>query len=204
MELYNKLNTREKEDFKRVGNKLLSICFICGKIESNKSDYYFVLRNREAINEYFSPLGYNLEINEEYKVVQLVNSLNFNRLKLNLWESIVLLVLRVLYDEKRREISMSNEVLINIGDIQEKIIALKVRDKLIDKGALNNTLRTLKKYNLLTNIDKDLTLEDTRIIIQPTILMAIRVEDIKNVYEKINNYKKTGEETIDNEEDEEA
>lgn len=204
MELYNKLNSREKEDFKKVCNKLLSICFICGKIESNKSDYYFILRNKEAIKEYFSPLGFNLEINEEYKVVQLVNQLNFNRMKLNLWESIVILVLRVLYDEKRREISMSSEVLINVGDIQEKITALKIRDKIIDKGALNNTLRTFKRYNILTNLDKDLTLEDTRLIIHPTILMAIRVEDLKSVYDRINNYKKTGEDSALDGEDEEA
>lgn len=204
MELYNKLNSREKEDFKKVCNKLLSICFICGKIESNKSDYYFILRNKEAIKEYFSPLGFNLEINEEYKVVQLVNQLNFNRMKLNLWESIVILVLRVLYDEKRREISMSSEVLINVGDIQEKITALKIRDKIIDKGALNNTLRTFKRYNILINLDKDLTLEDTRLIIHPTILMAIRVEDLKSVYDRINNYKKTGEDSALDGEDEEA
>ena len=41
LDLYNNLNTRDKEQFKKVSNKLLSNCFICGKIESNRNDYYF-------------------------------------------------------------------------------------------------------------------------------------------------------------------
>lgn len=203
MEILNKLSIRERDDFKRVCNKLLSICFICGKIESNKADYYFVLRHREVIKEYFEPLGFSIDINEEYKVIQMVNKLNHNRIKFNLWESIVLLVLRVLYDEKMREISMANDIVINISDIHEKITALKIRDKLIDKGVLNNTLRLFKRINILANIDKDLSSEDTRLIIYPTILMAIRVEDIKNVYDRINNYKKSDEENLDNEDSEE-
>lgn len=43
-------------------------------------------------------------------------------------------------------------------------------------------------------------MEDTRIIIHPTILMAIRVDDIREVYNKLKNYKKGDE---DNEEAEE-
>ena len=190
LDLYNNLNTRDKEQFKKVSNKLLSNCFICGKIESNRNDYYFILRNKNIISEYFSPLGFSLEINEEYKCIQLVNLLNNNRTRFTIWESIVILILRAIYDEKIREISLANDVVINIGDIQEKIITLKIRDKLIDKVVLNNTLRMLKRFNIIANLDSDLTMEDTRIIIHPTILMAIRVDDIREVYNKLKNYKK--------------
>lgn len=201
LDLYNNLNTRDKEQFKKVSNKLLSNCFICGKIESNKNDYYFILRNKNIISEYFIQLGFSLEINEEYRCIQLVNLLNNNRTRFTIWESIVMLILRAIYDEKIREISLSNEVVINIGDIQEKITALKIRDKLIDKVVLNNTLRMLKRFNIITNLDSDLTMEDTRIIIHPTILMAIRVDDIREVYNKLKNYKKGDEDSEEAEED---
>lgn len=201
LDLYNNLNTRDKEHFKKVSNKLLSNCFICGKIESNKNDYYFILRNKNIISDYFNPLGFSLEINEEYKCIQLVNLLNNNRTRFTIWESIVILILRAIYDEKIREISLSNEVLINIGDIQEKITTLKIRDKLIDKVVLNNTLRMLKRFNIITNLDSDLTMEDTRLIIHPTILMAIRVDDIREVYNKLKNYKKGDADSEEAEED---
>ena len=200
LDLYNNLNTRDKEQFKKVSNKLLSNCFICGKIESNRNDYYFILRNKNIISEYFSPLGFSLEINEEYKCIQLVNLLNNNRTRFTIWESIVILILRAIYDEKIREITLANDVVINIGDIQEKIITLKIRDKLIDRVVLNNTLRMLKRFNIVTNLDSDLTMEDTRIIIHPTILMAIRVDDIREVYNKLKNYKKGDENSEEAEE----
>ena len=65
-------------------------------------------------------MGYRLEINEEYGVVQLTNPQNYNRYNMKLFESVLLLILRILYDEKRRELSTTEEVIVNVGDIHEK------------------------------------------------------------------------------------
>ena len=64
-------------------------------------------------------LGYRLEMNDEYGVVQLTNALNTNRQNLKLYESVILLILRILFDEKKRELSVSDEVIVNLGDIPE-------------------------------------------------------------------------------------
>lgn len=95
--------------------------------------YYFILRYRQVFEAYINVLGYRLDINEEYGVVQMVNQENTNRLNLKLFESIILILLRILYDEKRSELSLSNDVIINVGEIQDKYLALKIREKLIDK-----------------------------------------------------------------------
>lgn len=58
----------------------------------------------------------------------------------------------------------------------------------------------LKRFNIVTNLDSDLTMEDTRIIIHPTILMAIRVDDIREIYNKLKNYKKGDENSEEAEE----
>jgi hypothetical protein len=53
-------------------------------------------------------------------------------------------------------------------------------------------------------LDSDLSSEETRIIIFDSILMAVRVEDIKQAYEKLQNYKKgdkSNEETDESETD---
>jgi hypothetical protein len=193
VELLDKLSVREKEEFKRISNKLLSICFLCKKNEASKNDYYFILRHKEVFNSYFKVLGFQIEINEEYGVAQLVNTLNYNRLQFKLFDSIILLLLRVLFDEKIRELSLVNDVVVTIGEIQEKFLALKIRDKLIDKTTLNNSLKLLKRFNIIENLDRDLTSEDSRIIVYQSILMALRVDDVKAVYDKINIYKKGGE-----------
>lgn len=184
---------KDKDEFCRVCNKLMGCCFLCKKEASTKSDYYFVLRYKEKFSEYLELLGYFLEINEEYGVIQLVNRQNFNHYNLKLQESIILLILRILYDEKKRELSLT-DVMINLGDIQEKYLSLKIRDKQIDKVAMNNALRVFRRFHLIEPLDKDLTKEEARIIIYDSILMAVRVEDIKQVYDKIAIYRK-GKET---------
>lgn len=191
MELFEGRLQKDKDEFRRICNKLMSTCFICKQNADTKSEYYFIMRQRAVFERYLDILGYTMEINEEYGVVQLVNRENFNHVHLKLYESIILLILRILYDEKKRELSLS-DVVINIGDIQEKYLSLKIREKQIDKTTMNNALRLFKRYNLVALLDKDLSQEDARIVIYDSILMAIRVEDIKRVSDMIALYRKGG------------
>lgn len=190
MEFLQGMSNLEQTTFKRICNRLFANCFVIKKNETTKSDYYFILRYRPIFEEYIKVLGYRLDINEEYGVVQMVNQENTNRLNLKLFESIILIILRILYDEKRSELSLSNDVIIDVGEIQDKYLALKIREKLIDKTTMNNTLKLFKKFNLIEPLDKDLTKEDSRILIYDSILMAIRVDDIKEAYKKMEIYRK--------------
>ncbi len=199
MELFEGMLQKDRDEFRRVCNKLMSTCFICKQNADTKSEYYFILRQRPVFERYLDVLGYTLEINEEYGVVQLVNRENYNHAHLKLYESIILLILRILYDEKKRELSLS-DVVINVGDIQEKYLSLKIREKQIDKTTMNNALRLFKRYNLVALLDRDLFQEDSRIVIYDSILMAVRVEDIKRVSDMIALYRKGGTSNEDTEE----
>lgn len=193
---------KDKDNFSRVCNRLLSRCFLCKKNADTKEDYYFVIKYKEKFTEYLSLLGYRLEINEEYGVVQLTNPQNYNRYNMKLFESIILLILRILYDEKRRELSVSDDVIVTVGDIHDKFLSLKIRDKMIDKTTFRNAISTLKRFGLIETIDTNLTEEDARILIFDAILMAVRVEDIKNAYDKLENYKKGGKSSEETDESE--
>ena len=181
---------RDKDEFSRICNRLLSNCFLCKDNPVTRGDFYFVLKYKEKFSSYLSVLGYRLEINEEYGVVQLTNPQNYNRYNLKLYESIILLILRILFDEKKRELSVSDEVIINVGDIHDKFLTLKIRDKMIDKTTLRNALSVFRRFQLIETLDKDLSKEDSRIIIFDSILMAVRVEDIKRAYDKLEIYRK--------------
>lgn len=190
MNLLDGMLQKDKDNFVRICNKLLSSCFLCKGNITSRSDYYFVLKYKSEIAEYLSVLGYRLEINEEYGVIQLTNPQNFNRLNLKLYESVILLILRVLFDEKKRELSATDEVIVNLGDIHEKFLSLKIRDKLIDKTTMRNTLSLFRRFQLIEILDKSLENEDSRILIFDSILMAVRVEDIKQAFEKLEIYRK--------------
>lgn len=190
MELLNGMLQKDKDEFQRICNRLLSHCFLCKGNVTNKSDYYFVLKFRNQFQEYLGVLGYRLEINEEYGVIQLTNPKNYNRVNLKLFESIILIILRVLYDEKKRELSMSNEVIVNLGDIQDKFLSLNIREKMIDKTTMRNILNLFRRFQIIETLDKDLTNEESRVLIFDSILLAVRVEDIKQAYEKLEIYRK--------------
>ena len=204
MELLEGMLQKDKDEFKRISNRLLSNCFVCKGNQASRSEYYFVLKYREKFRDFLEVLGYRLEINEEYGVIQLTNPQNYNHLKLKLYESIILLILRILYDEKKRELSAANEVIVNLGDIQDKYLSLKIRDKMIDKTTMRNALSLFRRFQLIETLDRDLTNEESRILIYDSILLAVRVEDIRQAYEKLEQYRKgktANEETDEDEAD---
>ena len=204
MELLDKMLQRDKENFRRICSRLLSCCFLCKSNASNKSDYYFVLKYRSEFKTYLEILGYRLEINEELGVIQPTNAYNYNRLNLKLYESVILLILRILYDEKKRELSVSDEVIVNLGDIQDKYLSLQIREKMIDKTTMRNALSLFRRFQLIETLDRDLGNEESRILIYDSILMAVRIDDIRKAYEKLEIYRKgkqTDEETDENEAD---
>ena len=193
---------KEKDEFKRICNRLIGTCFLCKGNVTTRSDYYFVLKHRDLFRKYLDVLGYRLEINEEYGVIQLTNPQNYNHLNLKLFDSIILLILRILYDEKKRELSVSDEVIINLGDIQDKFLSLQIRDKMIDKTTMRNALSLFRRFQIIETLDKDLGNEESRILIFDSILMAVRVEDIRQAHEKLEVYRKgkgRNEETDENE-----
>lgn len=191
MDWFEGMLQKDRDEFRRVCNKLMSICFIVRRNEATKSDFYFIQRWKPVFERYLEVLGYTLEINDEYGVIQLVNRENYNHLNLKLNDSIILLILRILYDEKKRELSLT-DVVVNLGDIQEKYISLKIREKQIDKTTMNNALRLFKRFNLVELLDRDLMQEESRVIIYDSILMAVRVEDIKRVNDMLALYRKGG------------
>lgn len=190
--LYDSLSIKEKEEFKRVCNKLLSCCLVCKQKEDTKKDYYFIERYSNTINEYFEPLGYELEVNKGIKAAQLINKYNINKVQLKLIESIMLLILRILYVEKIQDLSLSQFITVEIDEIQNRFIALGFKDKAMDKVLLRQALRTLKKFNIIETLDRDMTLSDSRIVIYPTILMILKGDNITDCSKKLETYKRKG------------
>lgn len=177
----------QKDKFKIAANKLLNNCFILKKKDDTRNDYIFIVQNKELFIEYFELLGYTIEINEMHGVVALSNMYGTGRLRLKKIESVVLLILRLLYIEKRKELSLNEDVVILADDIHQKYDMLKIESKLnIDKTMLRDAVRLFKRYNLIYNIDADVTKSNARIRIYPSILFAVTNENITQMYEAIN------------------
>ena len=92
----------------------------------------------------------------------------------------------------------------NLGDIQDKFLSLQIRDKMIDKTTMRNALQMFRRFHLIEMLDNDIGNEESRVLIYDSIMMAVRIEDIKQAYEKLELYrkgKKSDEEIDENEVD---
>ncbi len=175
----------QKEKFRTAANKLLNQCFLLRKKEDTRKDYVFVRQNINMFKEYFELLGYDIRLNEDQGVAALVNQFGTGRLALNKTDSILLLILRLLYIEKRKELStFSEEVTVIMEEIREKYSMLRIKAKPnMDKGMEKRMVSLFRKYNIITNLDSDINSADARIIIYPSVMMAVPVENINEYYE---------------------
>lgn len=194
----------QKEKFKSAANKLLNNCFVIRKKEDTRNDYIFVVQNKDLFTEYFDLLGYRVDINEIHGVVSITSVNGAGRLRLKKIESIFLLILRLLYIEKRRELSLNEEVVVLTDEIHQKYNMLKIDAKpSLDKTTLRDNIRLFKKYNIVSNIDSDVTLSDARIRIYPSVLFAVQNDNLTGMYEaineKLNKYVNGGESNDDEE-----
>ncbi|WP_422484762.1 DUF4194 domain-containing protein [Gudongella sp. DL1XJH-153] len=176
----------QRDKFRSAANKLLNHCFVLKKKEDTRNDYIFILQHREMFEEYFDLLGYELRINENSDVAGLVNYNGTGRYRLRKIETILLLILRLLYIEKKRELSTNDNIMVFSEDIHEKYQMLKIESKPnIDKTTFRDSIRLFKRFNIISNVDTDVTQSDSRIIIYPSVLFAVPGENINNMIEEI-------------------
>ena len=166
-----------------LANYLLNHCFIIGNLESTREKYYLLTNNEEEMQEIFRPLGYSIVINRNLRVAQLINLHETGRIELRKYESILLLIFRLLYVEKRETLSVSEQlVLTTVEEVENEYNKLNLPKKL-DRRMLEDALRTFKKYNLAIVIDR---LENTssRIQILPSVMMSMPEQAITKAYER--------------------
>lgn len=182
MEIANVFEHISKDKFKSAANKLLGECFLLKKHKDTASDYNYILNNKDAFIEYFDILGYELIIDEQNGVIGLNNPSGTGRIHLKKIESILLLILRLLYIEKRKQLSQIDDVIIIADEIYDKYSMLKMNAKL-DKTAMRNTLGMFQRYHLIGKLDADMSNPDTRILIYPSILFAVTVSSLDALYQ---------------------
>lgn len=186
MEIANVFEHISKDKFRSTANKLLGECFLLKKHKDTSSDYNYILNNKEAFIEYFDILGYEIIIEEQNGVICLNNPSGTGRIHLKKIESVLLLILRLLYIEKRKQLSQIDDVIIIADEIYDKYNLLKMNTKL-DKTTMRNTLGMFQRYHLISKLDSDMSNPDTRIMIYPSILFAVTVTSLDNMYQSAKN-----------------
>lgn len=201
-ELYEELNMFEREHFQRIVNQLLGKTFIVNHVYSDSKktsvmnpDYKFILMHQELFEKYLNFGGWKLEKNDNYEVVYITSDYGYNKARLDKFTTIILYLLRLIYDQKRENINLTEHIVVVVSEIVSTLNEIGAYDKrkpsLVE---LKNALRILAGFNIIQKLDGAYENPETKIIILPSILFAVTAENITKIYESIKNIKLVDEE----------
>lgn len=176
--IFQELTENKRQKFQAAANRLLNNCYVLKT--KYKEDFYFILQNFELFEEYFDVLGYKVKVDDKKEFAALSQGPESGRIRLKKMESIVLLILRLLYIEKKQQLSESDIIIVKVEDFYEKFGILKLKQNL-DRASLKDILSVLRRFNLIDIIDKDLRKDDARIQIFSTIYLALSNENINEM-----------------------
>lgn len=191
LEQYESLSNSQKQAFADTCNKLLANTYLARDKRDNKEAYYFVLSYKDLFVEYFKLINLELVVNRDNGSIYLDNKNSVTTLRLKKDESIMLLILRLLYHEKLKETSINTNIVVSINELHNRYDMLEIKKK-INKTDLINILRLFRRYNLIEPMG-DITLSTTQLVIFPTILEALKAEQIDDIYNTINRLNQEGE-----------
>jgi len=147
-------------------------------------DYYFIIKHLSMYKAYFSLLSYDLDFYETDKVIALTNRNGANRMHLKKIETIILLILRLLYQKKLAD-DLSDLLSVKLEDIHFELERIGTYSKRITKTDLSSALRLFKRHNIIDFKTPRFDDDDMRIILYPTLLHVARYHKIHAIYEKI-------------------
>ncbi len=171
----------ERELFRQAVHRLFSTSFILRGIKEDEDLYSFVIRNRDAVEAYCECAGWILMVNEPLGVISWKGP-STARLLLSKDDTIFLVIARLIYEEKRNEISLLDFPVTTVGDIIEKYRALTGGQ--MKKTRLADILRRLTRLKLIRPLKADL-IGDTQVLLYPSLAMALDNTAVQALYEKI-------------------
>ncbi len=207
LEVFNKefmkLSEKDIIKFQEIVNRLININYLTFYKEEDRNIYYFICNNFDCFYNYFYLGGRELTHYQVHKTFVL-DSIYTSKLSLNKVTSLILLIIRLLYNQKLPEISLDNQIRINILELQEKYEQLlNSNNERLKINELRDGLKILKRYNLVDFKGDDYQKDDFSIIIYPTIQYAVGINNVNEIISKIESYKGSEENDESKEENEE-
>ena len=122
-----------------TANYLLNHCFVLGGVEDQRAKYLYVQDHLDEVRAVFAPLGYSVLLYPApLQAAALVNGHEGSQARLLKYESILLLVLRLLYLQKRESLAANaDEVLVTVEEVQTELQKMNLPRRL-DQKTLEN------------------------------------------------------------------
>jgi hypothetical protein len=189
-EQYEALSTYEKGEFRRLANYLLAHTYMVRyeyqpsqEMTLPNADYQMATRLFSVMRDYFAVTGWQLEKDDNYGIMSLINIYDHNRLRIDRFTTLFLYTCRLIYEEEREQASSFHTVKTDTQTVVEKMRMLA----LLDKGKTTQkerveAQRTLAHYNIIQKMESAAWSNDgNQILILPSILSIVSNQGINDM-----------------------
>ena len=170
LDLIRALSSDEFERFKTALHILTSKTFIIRGIDRERELYDFTIRNIALFEAWFSCMDAVLVRDESLGIIAFRGS-GSTRLYFSKDEICAALVLRLIYEDKKLEVSLTKFPAITIRDFQDKYNAMTGEE--IKKTALIKVLTRLSSCKLVSIESHDYADPEALILLYPSIPLSI-------------------------------
>jgi len=182
--LFDQLGEQDQEKLRNLINRLMNVNFLVKELE--REHYQNARKLRPYLEEFFKFLNWEFQIDDRNECIFVYSKEGAHRLRLSREESIALLILRLIYQEKRQGMLLTEFPLTTKYEIRTKYETFRLPFPV--KTRFLELIKLFAQYKLLQPIDDEVNLDDCRFRLFHTLLYALDADSIERIHERIKTY----------------
>lgn len=198
--MFTDLSENEQKEFQALINKLLASNYLIK--EKDRKSYYFIQRHKLKFEQFFRFLGWDFVLDDRHETVFISSPRASHRRTLTKEESIWMLIVKMIYQEKRESLSLSDFPVTSLYEIKQKYEVFRLPT--VNKTKLTEYIRLCQHYQLMEPIDSNWHSQDARFLLYHSWLHMMDSTSMDKLIQKIQLYETTAGGDLLDEMDEEA
>ncbi len=192
------LPEKARRDIPRIINRLLGQTFLYQDVETDKEDYYFVQRHRAVFVALLAVAGFSLLHDDYHRIFQVISDFSTCRQRYKLDESLMIVVLRKLYEEQVEQLSLATDPVVTVGEVREEYRTITGKERDLGIGQYEAIMRSLRRLGLIETLDgRSLDVRDSeaRLRLRGSVKMILPVQTAEEMEAWLRRYRGADEES---------
>ncbi len=194
------LPERTRREVPRLVNRLLGQTFLHRDVEADKEDYYTVARHRDVMAAVLEMSGFTLLHDDYHSIFQAVSDHSYCRARYRLDESLMIVVLRKLYEEQAESLRLAMDPVVTVGEVREEYRTLTGKERDLGVVQYETLLRRLRKLGLIDTLDgRSINVRDSeaRLRLRGSLKLILPVQTATDMEAWVNRYRAAGAEAAE-------
>ena len=189
------LPERTRRDAPRIVNRLLGQTFLYQDVEADKDDYYTVSRHRPVFEACLALAGFTLLHDDYHRIFQVVSEYSYCRTRYKLDESLMIVVLRKMYEEQAEQLRLATDPVVSIGEVREEYRTITGKERDLGVVQYEQILRRMRKLGLIDTLDgRSINVRDSeaRLRLRGSLKMILPVQAADEMEAWVRRYRAAG------------